>query len=473
MTEARKIRRNSLFSFLSAAIRLGANMLMFVGVARFYGPEAFGHFTLAHTYVSICFLLADFGLDTLLITEVSRSRSLEFMQRVFSLKTVSTGVSVAVVCLVAAISDISHETQLLLFVLSVSIVGNSFASFCFSVFKGREEFHHESFVSFAQNVFLLFALFVLGYVKAPILLVAFVFVASRIIGFGLAVKRMKRILPAFSFHFSLHDWRGTLREATPFGLRLIFGSLFLQLDTLLLSIIKGEDSVGEYQAAMKLLVLALVIPDVIVQALLPVFSRLHMEDRSKRDRLAQTVGKTLIYLGFPVAFLFVFSGQYIIEMVYGLGAFPRAGIILQIFGGVLFIRFTSETYVLILTSSNHQRTVSAIITCMTAASCLLNFLVIPIYGAVGAASVSILTNGIAGLWYASAGHRQVISLQQLMDRRQFFTISGSIVVVVLLFVTGLTVYHFWTFLVAALLPIMYYYAGYSAEERNLAFAIRR
>ncbi|HED05429.1 MAG TPA: hypothetical protein ENI61_01945, partial [Ignavibacteria bacterium] len=63
MTEAKRIRKNYLFSFLSISSRLIANVIVFWIIARYYGPDIFGQFSLAHTIATISILLGDFGLD--------------------------------------------------------------------------------------------------------------------------------------------------------------------------------------------------------------------------------------------------------------------------------------------------------------------------------------------------------------------------------------------------------------------------
>ena len=50
MNLAQRIGSNSFFSILTQFIRLLANAVLFIGIARVYGVEAFGQFTTAHTY---------------------------------------------------------------------------------------------------------------------------------------------------------------------------------------------------------------------------------------------------------------------------------------------------------------------------------------------------------------------------------------------------------------------------------------
>jgi len=86
MTEAIRIKKNSFFSLISIASRLVANVIVFWLIARIYGPENFGIFTFAHTTATILILLADFGFDILLTTELSKniSDAKNIFQNIFS-----------------------------------------------------------------------------------------------------------------------------------------------------------------------------------------------------------------------------------------------------------------------------------------------------------------------------------------------------------------------------------------------------
>src|ERR1051325_10385474 len=83
---ASRLKRNSILSLLSSGTRLVANSLMFIGIARFYGPEVFGSFSAAYILASIFIVVGDFGFDNLLTIEVSRSpeRVAESVREYFS-----------------------------------------------------------------------------------------------------------------------------------------------------------------------------------------------------------------------------------------------------------------------------------------------------------------------------------------------------------------------------------------------------
>ncbi|OLD58721.1 MAG: hypothetical protein AUI33_17285, partial [Ignavibacteria bacterium 13_1_40CM_2_61_4] len=429
------MRRNSIFSFLSAATRLLTNMLLFVGIARFYGPEGFGQFTVAHTYLTLFFLIADFGFDLLLTTEIARApgRSGLLMQQFFPAKLILSLVATVAMWSVALFSTMSAGTEVLMLILGSGLLANAIASFCFAVFKGHQNLFEEMRVSLTQNVALLCVLLVLELIQAPLPYVALAFVLSRVFGVALIIPRTFALTRLRELHFTFARWREILRAGLPFGVHLLFGSLYFQLDTLLLAQWRGDQAVGIYQAAMKLIVLVLVIPDVISNVIVPVLSRLHAEDFDQWRRLARIVSKGLMYLGLPFGIIFYLYADQIIQMVYGSERYTAAAPLMRIFAFIVIVRFSVETHAMLLTTSKRQIHRMLIVICMTVLNFTLNRYAIPHYGLQGSAVVSLITNVIAGALYISIAYMRDLKSLLLVGPRQVMAVGLTIVMAIALF----------------------------------------
>lgn len=475
MSEVAVIRRNSFFSFLSSSTRLLTNIVLFIGIARYYGPIAFGQFTFAHTYLTLFFLVADFGLDTLLTTEISRNRAQasEILARLFPLKVIFSLLSVATMCLIAAYSTIQDQTRVLMFVLSIGILGNALSTFFFALFKGYEQLHHETWISFLQNLFLICGLLVLGIINAPLIYVAVIFTLSRIIGSFIALPKAFTLIQYKLFPISLRNLHHALQRGLPFGIHLLFGTLYFQLDTLLLAYWQGDQAVGIYQAAMKLVVFVLVIPDIIVSALLPVLSRLHGEDHTKWLNLGKLLQKTLLYFSLPFALIFFVYADKIISVVYGSNEFNGAASLLRIFAIVLFVRFSIETFALMLTTSGRQSVRMWIVIFVTVFNFAFNSYVIPRFGVMGAAYISLVTNIIAGICYILAARTQKFRTTLIFQPRVIILLLLTVCFAFFLWKITIDSFYIGIASVFLLYPVLYYVFGYSSDERSLIFALPR
>ncbi|MDI6802578.1 MAG: flippase [Bacteroidota bacterium] len=475
MDSALRIKRNSFFSFLSSFVRLFTNFLLFVGIARIYGPEAFGQYTIAHTYLILFYIFADFGFDLLLTTEIARSPDCtsELVQRFLPLKMIFALGSIVLMTLIAAISNFSPPTQLLMMVLSISIIGNSVTSFFFALFKGHEILFEETRTSFFQNIFLLIGLFILGLLHVPLIYIALLFACSKLIGVILIVPRTSKIAKLDTFKISFTGWRKTFKQGLPFGIHLLFGTLYFQLDTILLAYWKDDISVGFYQPGMKLIVLILVIPDVLISALLPTLVRLHSENRERWIRLNTLLGKTLMFIGLPFSVsLFVYADE-IIRLVYGSGNFIESIPILRIFAFILFIRFASETFALILTTSKQQTIRMYIVVAVTFMNFLLNAYAIPKYGIQGAALVSLITNAVAGILYIIAVSVKSFGPIFLFGIRQILVTGITIIMVISFIALGIHSLVLGLIIMMISYVLIVYFIGYSIEDRSLLFAFKK
>jgi O-antigen/teichoic acid export membrane protein len=469
---ASSIHWNSLFAFLSHLIRLLTNFVLFVGVARFYGPEAFGQFTAAHTLSTIFLIFADFGFDTLLATEVARHRGNagEIAQKYFSLKIVFAVAATVALMTAPWFRPMNPATGLLVFVFSFNVFFTSLSNFFFALFKGYERLHHETKISFIINLLALCALIVAWLLNFSLYVFAMIFVASRILGFVLAVRVASGFTKIHFGRLNFTGWQEILRNVMVFGLLNLFGSLCFQLDTLLLASMKTAHEVGIYQAVFKLVLLTLVAIEIATSAMLPVLTRLHSENVYRWSAAGKVLNKTLMFTSLLVFIvLFTFADQ-IIDTVYGVGEFSEAVPILRLFSFVIVLRYAAETHGLMLTTSRRQFTRMTVVLGATALNLILNLYAIPRYGIGGAAVVSLLTNAFifAGYLFAT---RSFFPAWHATVKNGVLVASISVLTIVL---WRFRMFPLWYVGPAAIALCMalFYYLGYSKEERNLVFSLK-
>jgi len=350
-------------------------------------------------------------------------------------------------------------------------VVTTLGTFYFAVFRGFEQLHHEAIVISQIQGVLLVAFVVLAAFRVSIEWIALAFVASRALGLLLVLGRIHRKLDVRMGGISLEGWSGTLLQGIPWGVHILFGALYFQLDTLLLAAWAGDHAVGIYQSAMKLAVVVLAIPDVLVSSLLPVFARLYVESREKWEELGRIASRTMMYLSLPFALIFIVYPHETLSVVYGSEVFQEAVPVLRVLGAVLVVRFSIETFALALTTTRNQLTRMWIAIGVTILNFAMNAYAIPRFGFEGAAYVSLITNVSAGLCYILTARRVGFRLRFLLGVR-----SGGVLLSVALLGLGL-----WSFVGNSLVlgsaialigcPLLCYGFGYTGVERKMVFAL--
>ncbi|GAB4129666.1 MAG: flippase [Ignavibacteriales bacterium] len=393
MTESARIKKNTLYSLLSISSRLVANVIVFWMIARIYGPDIFGTFTFAHTTSTLLILLGDFGFDLLLTTEISKARenATNIFQSIFSLKILFALTAFLLMWIVSFVGNHSPETQFALRIFSFFTLFTTLTNFSLALIKGFEKFSLESIVSLIMNVSLVIIIPVLTYAKVHILIIAAAFVITRLFGLIFSIYFNKKILPQISFKIKFPKEKELHKKVMIFGINLLFTNLFFQLDTILISFLKGNTAVGLYQAVFKLIILPLMIPDIMNFALLPVLTRLFVSDKEKALKLSYLMNKTLFLLSLPITLILFLFASDIITLIYGGKLFADSIPVLKIFAFNIFVRFAFETFALMLTTTDKQIIRMYTVVAATFVNLSLNIILIPQLGITGAAMVSLIT----------------------------------------------------------------------------------
>lgn len=470
MSQAARIRRNSLFSFLSISLRLVANVLVFWVIARFYGPEIFGQFTLAHTIATLFILFADFGFDFLLTTEIARDRANAsvLFQQYFSLKIIFSIAAILGMWLIALFGDLSPQSRILILIFSLYMVFTTLTNFLYALFKGYESLQYETKVSFFVNVGLLILVSLLVIAKANIIVIALAFIVTRILGFSIGVRFSFKVMPEITFQMNYQNWKDIKEKVLVFGFHLFFSYLFFQLDTVLIAFFKGDYEVGIYQSVFKLIVLPLVVPEILINALLPVLSRLNNENKVQWKRVGFLMNKVLISVGLPISIVFFIYADQIIHIVYGTEQYAEAIPVLKIFAVILLIRFSLEAFALMLTTSNRHKVRMYVVIAAASINFLTNIFIIPKYGIVGAASVSLLTNFFVAIAFFMT--TMPFFAEWMINVKNFFFFTFSLILFYLFWIYNSLSVFIGGPVILLLLFIFSYFIVFSIKERELIFS---
>ncbi|MBU1298106.1 MAG: polysaccharide biosynthesis C-terminal domain-containing protein, partial [Bacteroidetes bacterium] len=388
-------------------------------------------------------------------------------KKYFPIKLLFSVFALIGIWLLPLFATLSELTQLLILILSFNIIFSALTNYFFALFKGIEQFNHETKITFYINLVLLSLLIVLGLLKVPIQYLALTFILTRSLGLILSALKAYKLLTPNSFHFSFRGLGQEWRTVSIFGLHLVFAYLFFQLDTILLSLWKGDLEVGIYQSAFKIIAFVLVIPDVIVNALLPVLSNYHDHSREKWLIAAKLLNKTLFMLSIPIGLiLFLYSDQ-IIHLLYVDSSFKQAIPILKIFAIIIVIRFSVETFALMLTTSLRQYTRMLIVIAATIINFLINLYAIPKYGVIGAAYTSLLTNLFVGFSYLIATKFSIVI--RFFDIKSISFLCGAVTVGFLLVNIYPSNWFTGIIIITLASSLFIYFIGFSSSERNLLF----
>jgi O-antigen/teichoic acid export membrane protein len=470
MTQASRIRKNYFFSLISISSRLIANVIVFWIIGRYYGPTLFGQLAFAQMLATIFIVFADFGFDILLTNEIAKNRSKagQYFQQYFTLKIMFTLVSIVGMWFFAIIKDFSPYSRVLIFIFSFYMAFTALTNFLYAFFKGFEKLEYETKVSLYINLSLLVCIILFIIFNADLIYIALIFVFTRIFGFFIAMKYSTYVLKNLSFKPLLPKFKEEKSKILVYGLHLVFSYLFFQLDTILLAFLKGSYEVGIYQSVFKVTLIFLALPEIFVNALLPVLSRLNVENRFQWSKVGKLMNKILFIVIIPISItLFVFA-ENIINLIYGFQNYVEAVPVLRVFAIIIFVRYNLETFALMLTTSNRQYIRMYVVIIASILNIILNYLVIPHYGVYGAAIVSLITNTFVGLIYIFANHS--LFKEWMLNIKIISVIILALISTLLLWVSKNAIVFYSSPIFIVMFFVFAYFYFFSKEEKSLIFS---
>jgi O-antigen/teichoic acid export membrane protein len=173
------------------------------------------------------------------------------------------------------------------------------------------------------------------------------------------------------------------------GAFTVFTFLYFHVDMVILSILKGSHDTGIYGAAYKIVEVALVFPGIVGGVLLPVFTRLVQQDRTRLVRSFRYACKVMVGIGAMAALVLGVAAKDIIQLIAGT-AFHAAVPVLQILAAAVFFSFVSGIIDTLVLALGRQKDLIGFLVGITVLNMSLNFLLIPRYGYMASAWLTLM-----------------------------------------------------------------------------------
>jgi O-antigen/teichoic acid export membrane protein len=197
-------------------------------------------------------------------------------------------------------------------------------------------------------------------------------------------------------------WKEILKQSIPFALMLVFTGLYVNVDTVLLSKIKGDQVVGIYGAANRLVQAGKMIPSVVVPALFPMMASISTASQMEFNRFLEKSTVLMFGLALPFSVGTTMLAGPIIDLIYG-AQFAASIPCLQILIWGMFFMYISIVLGYGLISKGKQKANTLITGLGLGLSLILNLLLIPGWGNLGS-SVAVLSTEFfvmsAGMFFA-------------------------------------------------------------------------
>jgi O-antigen/teichoic acid export membrane protein len=423
-------------------------------IARYLGAEGFGILSFALAFTGIFGIFSDLGLRTLTVRDVARDKSLagKYLGNIAVIKIILGVVTIGLIAIAINLLDYPLQTIKVVYLISLSIVFSSFSGMFYSIFQVYEKMEYQSLGQILSSILMLAAALFAISEKLDVIGFASIYfaVSGIILGYSFVVCTLKFVLP--KIEIDLVFWKTTIREALPFGITGISGMIYTYTDSVMLSLMQGNEVVGWYNAAYRLTLILLFIPSTINQAIFPSMARFHTSSINSLRVICEKYFRLMLIIGIPIGFGTTVLSNKIILLIFGDGYAPST-IALQILIWPVVFTFAGAAFVKLFESTNRQITITKISVICVVVNILINLFLIPKFSYAGASIATLITElilvGSIFIYADKIGHG--ISKKYL--------IKNTSIIIIASFIMSIMIWYFISFhlLVLVSLAIPFYF----------------
>lgn len=384
------IRANAALLIIGELVTKVLYFVAFIVLTRTLGPEQFGVYSFALSFALLFSLLADFGLNTLVIREVSRTRT-DTDQYLGTYGILKVGLALIGAILIPLAYVVRNEMVVpvsyiifgALAMVTEQLIGVPRASL-----QARERMRHVAYSRMMEKLLSLISigvLFLFHQMQVAPLLGVLVMVNIVTLFYTLYLSRGSS---SFAWKFSIQAARHLARRVVPFALFFASSFFSVYISGVLLGYLDSTASVGVYQSAFQMVMAFAFVGGMIVSAFYPQLAvvedaSLLLKEKLRMLGVASTVLATAFFWGAPLIIRLLFGTKF----MAAIGPFK----ILSLDFACLFFNYALIS-LFFARNKPWFNMVTAMLGALTNAA--LNYFFIARYGAVGAAASTAATEAM-------------------------------------------------------------------------------
>ncbi|MEK9143706.1 MAG: flippase [Patescibacteria group bacterium] len=394
-----KVAWNTLSQLLGKVVGSGVMLLVSILIAREFGAPGYGDFTKITTFVAFFYLLVDFGLNAVYLQRKSDWATLLGMRVV--------GGAVLMFIAIAVLSFLPQgETQgytglvrlgIILFTPTILIQGLIVSANV--IFQKRLRYDLATLALTIGNI--VAVVLVWGTVYGLSSRVGVIGVTTSLL-LGLCVTAIVSLFfvrqteGPIRISFDRRVGKALFMAALPLGLTLLFNQVYFRIDSFVLALTRSTSEVGFYGLAYKMFELPIVIPTFFMNSVYPLLLAQQMtQDVGRRTyETKKLLNKSCIILcltSFVLSLAVWFAAPL---LMYIRPEFAPSIPLLRILTLGLPFFFLSSLVMWALIALGKQITLAVIYGALMALTIVSDVLVIPRYGAIGAAWITVGSEGL-------------------------------------------------------------------------------
>ena len=475
-SQTRKITFDTIILFSGKVLGLLLGMVRLNYLSRYLGVSNFGILNFALYFCSLFQVLFDLGIAQLLIRDVSRdlSRSSEFVGKATALKGIIVFIAGLSVGIVGAASHFAHVTNMAILLTAVVFAINGISTVFLAAFQAHRKMTIVSLYNLlndlALSVLVIFFIGTYPYVNTVLTFNIVVAFGNLLLLFVIYWKQVA--LPKFEFDKIF--WKELLRAGTPIAVSSLGISMYMFIGPTVLKYTRGDFEVGLFSAGYKIISILTLIPMTLSQVVYPIFSNFYATAKEKLQKALADSLRVIAQISVPLGVGTVIIAPKIMALLYP-PTFQDATIVLQVIicgDAMVYLGWIIYAFLLALDRQKICMTISLI---GAAAAIIINLLLVPRFGYVGAAYATACIDIFLFVSYVYSSWRAGYTIGRLSSFLKIIA-AGAIMGIVLLFTSRLNLFMDIFLGAVVYFVALYAMSGFGDQEKEFLgkiFQLRR
>jgi len=398
MNLTKKIAYNAAISTVG---RITGLILSFVGIgfiARYLGQEGFGSYVLILAFLSIFNVLADFGLYSLMVREISQPNADEkkIVSNIFTLRIAILLATLGLAMIIVWLFPYSTKVKIGVAIGAIAFLFLSASQVLMGIFQKYLRTDKAILAEIIGRIVqlglvILFISLNLGIFS---ILVALIISSASIFILNFFFAR-EYVSLTLSFNFSY--WKKLFKMTLPIAASLVLTLIYFKIDSIFLSLgfinrlsTNPIIDVGIYGIAYKILEALIFFPAMFTGLIMPLLSKYAFSNREEFKKIFQKTLDALIIFVIPLMIGLLFLSSPIVILVGGKN-FSSSAPVLQILSLAIGLIFFGNLFGRAIIALNKQKTGAWIYFGGMIFNIIANLIFIPKYSYIGAAITTVFT----------------------------------------------------------------------------------
>ncbi len=388
-SEKQTVVKNTAWLTVSEIVVRLIRFILILWVARILGAEGWGLFSYTLSFVGLVMTFSDLGMTTLVTREFSAQKQ-SWIRTILVVKIILVILSIITSIIIGVITQ-SAEVLSILPLVIIILAADSVRGIASAFIRAREKMEQEAAVQLVTNISIVGFSFLFLSLQPTTYSLAMGYTIGNVIGLCLALAISgKTILSHLSSDTKI-TIAPVLTSAWPIAVLILAMGIITNIDSVMIGWWLTISDVGYYATAQRLIQFGLVIPSLFVSALFPTLNKIYHENKERFTAIAQKSFSALLILAMPMVVGGIIIARPLVTLLFSAEFLPSVPAlqILLVGSFALFPLILYNALAIIINKQNiiAKNTVFAIIV-----SIILNALLIPKFGIVGASIGTVITH---------------------------------------------------------------------------------